>query len=71
MAALFGAYRTVKGRFSFRAEYVVQPDRGAASVSQRELALDYEVHLKPDISRAQSQIETSPAGLILYVRSQK
>ncbi len=55
LAIMFAGYQTMKGRFS------VKPD---------SLAIEFGIHLKPDVTEARYQLDVSEAGLIRYERRQ-
>lgn len=70
LAIVFAGYRTMKGRFSVKPDYRVHPDIGIAQMSGRSLAIEFGIHLKPDVTNARYHLDAPEAGLIRYERRQ-
>jgi hypothetical protein len=70
LAIMFAGYQTIKGRFSVKPDYRVHRDIGIAQMSGRPLAIEFGIHLKPDVANARYQLDVPEAGFIRYERRQ-
>ena len=70
LAILFAGYQTLKGHFSVKPDYRAHRDIGFAQVNGGSLAMEFDIHLKPDVTEARYQLEVPEAGLIRYERRQ-
>lgn len=71
LAIMFAGYQTMKGRFSVKPDYRVHRDIGIAQMSGGSLAIEFGIHLKPDVTEARYQLDVPEAGFIRYERRQR
>lgn len=71
LAILFAGYQTMKGRSSVKPDYRAHRDIGIARMSGGSLAIEFGIHLKPDVAEAWYQFDVPEAGLIRYERRQR
>lgn len=71
LAIMFAGYQTMKGRFSVKPDYRAHRDVGIAEMSGGSLAIDFGIHLRPDVTEARYQLDAPEAGLIRYERRQR
>ncbi|HXU39706.1 MAG TPA: hypothetical protein VN937_25355 [Blastocatellia bacterium] len=71
LAILFAGYQTMKGRFSVKPDYRAHRDIGIGQTSGGSLAIEYGIHLKPDVAEARYHLDAPEAGLIRYERRQR
>ena len=71
LAIVFAGYQTLKGRFAVKPEYGAHRDIGIAQMSGGSLAIEFDIHLKPDLTEARYQLDVPEAGLIRYERRQR
>jgi hypothetical protein len=71
LAIMFAGYQTMKGRVSVKPDYRAHRDIGIAQMSGGSLAIEFGIHLKPDVTEARYQLDAPEAGLIRYERRQR
>lgn len=71
LAIVFAGYQTLKGRFSVKPEYRAHRDIGVAQMRGGSLSIEFDIHLKPDVTDARYKFDVSEAGLIRYERRQR
>jgi hypothetical protein len=71
LAIVFAGYQTLKGRFSVKPDYRAHRDLGIPQMSSGNLAIEFDIHLKPDVTDAHYQLDAPDAGLIRFERRQR